>query len=185
MPRLQVSPDRKDTRTSHIRWQLAPELKFAGYDGLIVKGKADGPVYIFIDDSKVEIRDASHLWGQKPRRKTETLLKEEMKDPNLRVMSIGPAAEKSCSLHRCPPRVLSHGSKRRRRLFMGSKKLKAVAVRGTRGIEVAKPQEFSAARRCSGRQTGSYAQSQISVIGSPDGERRSISAPYPMRRTWM
>ncbi len=123
----------------------APELKFAGYDGLVVRGAADGPVYIYIHDETVEIRDARHLWGKSPV-ETETVIKEEMKDPNLRVMSIGPAAEnlvRFTGVHHeyCHTAARGGGG-----CVMGSKKLKAVAVRGTHGIEVARPQEFLAAR---------------------------------------
>jgi aldehyde:ferredoxin oxidoreductase len=123
----------------------APELKFAGYDGVIVKGAADQPVYLYIQDEIVEIRNAQHLWGKSPI-ETETMLKEEIGDPNLRVMCIGPAAEnlvRFTGVHHeyCHTAARGGGG-----CLMGSKKLKAVAVRGTHGIEVAHPQKFLAAR---------------------------------------
>ena len=54
---------------------LGPELKFAGYDGLIIEGQANRPVYLWIDDDKIEIRDASHLWGKDPFKTQEVLRK--------------------------------------------------------------------------------------------------------------
>jgi aldehyde:ferredoxin oxidoreductase len=69
--------------------QFAPELKFAGYDGIIISGKAAEPVYLYIKDDDVEIRDAGHLWGRTAI-ETEVKIKEET-DPFTRVLSIGPA----------------------------------------------------------------------------------------------
>src|SRR5664279_428385 len=68
-----------------------PELKFAGYDLLIVEGKASKPVYLWIQDDKVEIRDAAHLWGKQVPETTEALYAETA--PDARVACIGPAGE--------------------------------------------------------------------------------------------
>ena len=70
---------------------MDPELKFAGYDFLVIEKKSDQPVYVFIDDDKVEIRDAKHLWG-KGNRETNTLLKREV-GAEFQISSIGPANE--------------------------------------------------------------------------------------------
>ncbi len=69
-----------------------PELKFAGYDGLIVEGKADKPVYLWIDDDRVEIRDASHLWGKNPF-KAQEMIRQEIGDEAIHVAVIGEAGE--------------------------------------------------------------------------------------------
>lgn len=71
---------------------LGPELKFAGYDGLIVEGKASKPVYLWIDDDVVEIRDASHLWGKDPF-KTQEILRKEVGDEEVHIATIGLAGE--------------------------------------------------------------------------------------------
>ena len=114
---------------------FGPELKKAGYDALFVNGISEKPVYIYINDGKVEIRDASHLWGMDTKRVWE-VLKEETKEPKLRISAIGPPGEKlsyiSCPIndgHRAPGRG-GGGA------VMGSKKLKAIAVRGTGEIPV-------------------------------------------------
>lgn len=119
-----------------------PELKFAGYDQLVIKGRAAKPTYLWIDDDNIELRDASHLWGKDT---LETTLKimEELGDPEVKVLCIGPAGEKLvrfaniiCSFKRACGRT-GMGA------VMGSKNLKAIAVRGTKPVELAKPKKFA------------------------------------------
>ena len=113
---------------------FGPELKFAGYDGLIVEGKADQPVYFWIDDDRVEIRDASHLWG-KSTFETEQIIRDEMGDEEIQVATIGEAGEAET-----PYAMILLGIRAAGRgglgAVMGSKKLKAIAVRGTGGVTV-------------------------------------------------
>jgi aldehyde:ferredoxin oxidoreductase len=122
---------------------FAPELKLAGYDGIIVTGASDDPVYLYIKDDKVEIRDARHLWGQDVR-ETDRMLKEEIGDPRISCLSIGPAGENliryaavMVNIYRCASRCGMGG-------VMGSKGLKAVAVRGTGSLKVHDPDSFKA-----------------------------------------
>ncbi len=117
---------------------FGPELKKAGYDAVFISGIADRPVYLWINDGQAEIRDASHLWS-KDTKETWTALQEEIGDDRIRVVTIGPAGERkaliSCPIndgHRAPGRG-GGGA------VMGSKKLKAIAVRGSREITVADP----------------------------------------------
>src|SRR5690554_1827047 len=119
---------------------FGPELKKAGYDALFVSGASDKPVYIYINDGKVEIRDASNLWGMDSKEVWEEL-KKETGEPKIRVSAIGPAGERlsllSCPIndgHRAPGRG-GGGA------VMGSKKLKAIAVRGTGEIPVSNPEK--------------------------------------------
>ncbi|MFC1968221.1 aldehyde ferredoxin oxidoreductase family protein [Chloroflexota bacterium] len=120
---------------------FAPELKQAGYDMLIVTGKAKRPVYLWIDDDKVEIRDASHLWG-KTISETDELIKAELGDKDVQVSCIGPGGENLVrfailvnNLVRAPGRT-GCGA------VAGSKNLKAVVVRGTKGVRIARPEAF-------------------------------------------
>lgn len=117
------------------------ELKFAGYDAIILQGKANSPVYLWIKDGQVEIRDASHLWNQTT---WETLdrIRQEHRDDGIHVLSIGPAGENlvrgACIIQdraRAMGRCGLGG-------VMGSKNLKAIAARGTGAIEVADPERF-------------------------------------------
>jgi aldehyde:ferredoxin oxidoreductase len=120
---------------------FGPELKRAGFDGVFVSGVSNKPVYIFIKDGKTEIKDASHLWG-KDSVETEVALIQETGEKNLRTALIGPAGEK-LSLMAC---VINDKHRAAGRggcgAVMGSKKLKAVAVRGTGKIPVAHPEKI-------------------------------------------
>ncbi|MBK8761914.1 MAG: aldehyde ferredoxin oxidoreductase family protein [Sulfuritalea sp.] len=123
------------------------ELKFAGWDMIIFEGKSAKPVYLSIEDDKVELRDASHLWG-KTVFQTEETIKKSHQDPQTRVCSIGRAGENGVKyacivndLHRAAGRS-GVGT------VMGSKNLKAVAVRGTKGAGAIKdPKAFMAATK--------------------------------------
>ncbi|MGQ0711082.1 MAG: aldehyde ferredoxin oxidoreductase family protein [Rhodoferax sp.] len=121
------------------------ELKMAGWDMIIFEGKSAKPVYLYINDDVAELRDAAHLWGQSVW-KTEAALQQSHQDPLLRVSSIGKAGENGVlyaavvnDLHRAAGRS-GVGT------VMGSKNLKAIAVRGTRGVgNIKNPKAFMAA----------------------------------------
>lgn len=123
---------------------FAPELKFAGYDHALFRGIANGPVYLWIDDENVELRDADHLLG-KDVWETDKILKEELGDPDIKTSVIGPAGEKLvrfAAVINDRTRAAAWGGNG---AVMGSKNLKAVAVRGTKGVKIAKPKEFEEA----------------------------------------
>jgi len=123
---------------------FGPEIKFAGYDSIVIHGRAPQPVYLYIENDRVEIRDAGHVWG-KTTWDTDALLREETGQPQAQVFTIGPAGERRvaiavtlCNLTRAPGGG-GNGA------VMGSKNLKAIVIRGTNGVKVAKPAEFMAA----------------------------------------
>lgn len=127
--------------TSNSGGHWGPELKFAGYDLLILEGRAARPSYLFVYDDHVEIRDAARYWG-KGVGETEDGLREELGIPALRTACIGPAGENlvrfACIMndkHRAAGRS-GVGT------VMGSKNLKAIAVRGTGGVPIADPRAF-------------------------------------------
>ena len=115
-----------------------PELRFAGYDMLILEGKAAGPTYLSIQDDRVELRDASHCWG-KLVSETTAILQQESGDPKARVLTIGPAGEKLSPI----AAVMNDRSRAAGRsgvgAVLGSKNLKAIVVRGGGRIEPAQP----------------------------------------------
>jgi len=117
------------------------ELKRAGYDAVIFEGRADKPVYVWIDDDSIQIIDAKHLWG-KPAAETEDAIREELGDYYIRIAAIGPAGEKLSRIA-C---ILNEHTRAAGRTgmgaVMGSKNLKAIALRGTKDVNVAKPEEF-------------------------------------------
>jgi aldehyde:ferredoxin oxidoreductase len=109
------------------------ELKFAGWDMIIFEGKSPKPVYLFIENDKAELRDASHLWG-KTTWDTEEIIKTSHQDPQIKVSSIGRAGENQV-LYACVVNDLHRAAGRSGvGAVMGSKNLKAVALRGTAGV---------------------------------------------------
>lgn len=119
---------------------LAPELKYAGYDKVIIRGKSPSLVYLWICNDKVEIRDASHLHG-KGAVQTVDLIREELKEPRAQVAAIGLAGE-----NRVYMASIEHGRSSASRLglgaVMGDKGIKAIAVRGTKDVNIARPAEY-------------------------------------------
>ncbi len=118
---------------------FGPELKYAGYDKIVIRGKAPDLVYLWIHNDKVEIRDARHLQG-KGALETGAVIKEELNDPELQVAAIGLAGENRVYLS-----TIEHANSSASRgvgVIMGDKRLKAIAVRGTKDITVAHPAEL-------------------------------------------
>ncbi len=120
---------------------FAPELKYAGYDKIIFRGKSPSLIYVYIHNDKVEIRDASHLRG-KGAVETSEIIKKEVKDRNVQVSAIGLAGE-----NRVYMASIEQGRSSASRLglgaVMGDKGIKAIAVRGTKkDIYLARPAEF-------------------------------------------
>ena len=120
------------------------ELKCAGYDTVVVEGKAHTPVYLWIHDDAVELRDAAHLWG-KTTWETLDLVREDLRDPSLHILSIGPAGEnivrgacivqdRARAFGRCGTGAV-----------MGAKNLKAIVAKGSGAVRVAQPERFMAA----------------------------------------
>jgi len=124
---------------SNIGGHFGPELKFAGYDMVVIKGIAPRPTYIWIDDGQVEFRDANHMWG-KTTEETERSIRDELKDETVRVCCIGPAGERLVRY----ASIISDGHAAGRcggGAVMGSKNLKAIAVRGTKSIKTSNPEK--------------------------------------------
>jgi len=145
---------------------FAYELKSAGWDGIIFLKRSAKPVYFFVDDDSYELRDASRIWGRTTW-ETEELIKEELGDDTIRVASIGPAGEGLVRLANITNDRNRQVGRTGLGAIMGSKMLKAVAVRGTKSVEVADPEglfKFSMElnERCQGPKTEKYR-----VYGTP------------------
>jgi aldehyde:ferredoxin oxidoreductase len=125
-----------------IGGHFAPELKFAGYDAVIIEGKADKPVYLFIEDDKVELRSAATLWG-KGAHETEHLLNEELGD--VITLAIGQAGENLLTMACISSELYRQAGRGGIGAVMGSKNLKAISVRGNGGIKIPDIRKFSAA----------------------------------------
>jgi len=119
---------------------FAPELKYAGYDKIIFRGKSPKLIYLWIHNDKVEIRDAAHLQGRGAV-ETQELIRRELNQPNAQVAAIGLAGE-----NRVYTASIEQGRSSCSRLgigaVMGDKRIKAIAVRGTKDVNLARPEEF-------------------------------------------
>jgi len=124
------------------------ELKRAGYDLLVIQGRAEKPVYLLIDDDRVELREAGRLWGLLTS-KVHARLRQEAEDQDLCSVTIGPAGENMVRLAGVFHNGADKGTSARCGLgaVMGSKNLKAIATRGTRDVGVADPEALKAAYR--------------------------------------
>jgi aldehyde:ferredoxin oxidoreductase len=124
---------------SNAGGHFGPELKHAGYDLIIFEGRSPKPVYLYLKDEKIEIRSAEHLWGLGTF-ETENQLRDETSQPGLKTAIIGPAGENL--VRYAGIQVTSRRSAARSGLgaVMGSKNLKAIAVLGTKSLQVADPE---------------------------------------------
>ena len=122
------------------------EAKAAGYDAYIITGKAEKPVYLWVQDGEVELRDASHLWG-KVTGEAEAALKEELGDAKIEVLQVGPAGEQAVRF----AAIISMSNRANGRsgmgAVMGSKNLKAIVVRGHKKPEIADRKALTALAR--------------------------------------
>jgi len=119
----------------------SPELRYAGYDGLLFYGKSEKPVYLLITDDEARLLDAADIWGRETWA-TIDLLREKHGDPKLEVACIGPAGENLVRFASIMSDYIRAAGRMGMGTVMGSKKLKAIAVRGTKGISVAQPERF-------------------------------------------
>lgn len=146
---------------------FGPELHHAGWDGIVVKGRAPRPVYIYIDNQKVEIREAGSLWGLTTG-DTEEQIRKEVGDDKIRVCCIGPAGENLVRFA-CVVTDRDHVNGRSGAgAVFGSKNLKAIAVRGTDGLPLADQDAIRGLNRLfSSRVKTNPDNSNLKAIGTP------------------
>ena len=128
---------------SAIGGNFSPELKIAGYDGVLCLGAAEAPVYLLIQDGKAEIRDASRLWG-KDTYETTDILKRELGSP-FKILCIGQAGEHLVRYAAIANDKAHYAGRTGMGAVMGSKRLKAIAVRGSGRIRIESPDAYKAA----------------------------------------
>ncbi len=125
---------------------FGPEMRFAGYDGILIRGRSPEPVYLWINDGKVEVRPASHLWGLDTYRVQEAI-KEEIGEPRARIACIGLAGEKLVKM----AAIINDNARAAARggpgAVMGSKNLKAIAVKGSGTIPLYNEAAFNEVAR--------------------------------------
>ncbi len=142
------SPLTNTIHDSHSGGKFGPYLKFAGFDGIIIEGASEKPVYLWVHEGKVEIRDASHLWGKDVHATTDMLIEELSAEvgkdqaKEIKVACIGPAGEnlvRFAAIINDKSRAAGRGG---HGAVWGSKKLKAIAVYGKERPKIAKEDKF-------------------------------------------
>ena len=128
-----------------IGGHFAAELKYAGYDAVILEGKATKPSYLYIEDKIVEIRDASELWGQGAQ-ETELILREKINE-EIKALAIGPAGENLVTMSCITSEFYRQAGRGGVGAVMGSKNLKAIAVRGSVSISVPNIKQFASSMK--------------------------------------
>jgi benzoyl-CoA reductase subunit BamB len=135
-----ISPQTRLMAFSMMGGFFAPELKYAGYDKVILRGQSPKLVYLWINNDKVEIRDATHLKG-KGAVETAEIIKKELKEPKAQVAAIGMAGENRVFFASIE-QGRSSASRAGIGAVMGDKGVKAIVVRGTKDVHLARPEEF-------------------------------------------
>lgn len=125
---------------SSVGGHVGAALKFAGYDHLVIHGQSGKPVYILIDDDRVEIRSAVHLWGRDTRQTTMQIHADH--GPEFQVACIGPAGENLVKFAAIMCNIHSAAARAGIGAVMGSKHLKAIAIRGRKPVSIADPKRF-------------------------------------------
>jgi aldehyde:ferredoxin oxidoreductase len=133
------SPMTNGLAKSEVGESWGTELKKAGYDAIIVEGKAEKPCYLCINDGNANLRDARHLWGMNTK-ETQQTIREELGDKRVRVALIGPAGEKMVRYACIMNGLYDAAGRGGLGAVMGSKNLKAIAVRGKHLPQIANPE---------------------------------------------
>ncbi|MEA2039782.1 MAG: aldehyde ferredoxin oxidoreductase family protein [Thermodesulfobacteriota bacterium] len=143
------------------------ELKFAGYDMLIIEGKAEKPTYLWIKDGEVKFRPAGKAWGTRTG-DCQQIIKNELGDQNVRIACIGPAGE-NLSKIACIVNERRAAGRKGLGAVMGSKNLKAIAIRGTDSVAIADKDKYKAAREdmAKSMKDSPILYSQFSKLGTP------------------
>lgn len=126
---------------SNAGGHFAAEMKYAGYDQIILENRSPEPILLFIDDETIEFRDARHLSGRDVY-ETDRAIREDLSDRSIRIAVVGPAAEKGVRYAGIFADLMRAAARTGMGTVMASKNVKAVAIRGSKSVEVAHPQRF-------------------------------------------
>lgn len=135
------SPNNGNLGDSNCGGHFGPEMVYAGFHHLVITGKSDKPVYLLITNDNIQIKDAQKLWG-KNTWDTQLAIREETGDPDLRIITIGPAGENLVRGANVMTDLKDAAGRFGMGAVMGSKNLKAIAAHGTKDVTVAHPQAF-------------------------------------------
>ena len=153
--------------SSNMGGFFAPELRWAGFDHLVIKGKAEKPVYLWIHNGEIEIRDAADLWGLNVH-ETQRAIRNELGDEDIKCVVIGPAGENLVRYANVMTGLKNAGGRTGMGAVFGSKNLKAIAARGSMDINIAHPTEaLEFNKKFIGQITGSKANKTQGTLGTP------------------
>ncbi|MBI2287881.1 MAG: aldehyde dehydrogenase, partial [Chloroflexi bacterium] len=169
-----ISPVSEHYHHSAMGGYFAPELKHAGYDNIIISGKSPTPVYLWINDDQVQLRDASHLWGHGTY-DTRRIIRQELKNEEIEIACIGQAGENKLFQASVQGGIGSSAAMAGPGAVWGDKKLKAIAVYGTRDVVLANPAGFNQLSQCILDRTR---ENNYSTVGTNRLETRSVWYGY-------
>jgi len=144
---------------SHVGGFIGPELKYAGYDMLVVEGASETPVYISIEDDDVQLVDAGDLWGMKTNEVSAAIIKRHS-DPDVQVAAIGPSGEKRVRFSAVMVNNARAAGRTGMGAVLGSKNVKAIAIRGHGAVEVYDHEGFTELAKDAHRRVGENPQAQ-------------------------
>lgn len=146
---------------------FAPEMAWAGFHHLVIKGKAEKPCYIFIHNGHIDIRDAKNIWG-KTTTDAQWAIRDELNDPEVKSLVCGPAGENLVAFANVMTGIKNAGGRTGMGAVMGSKNLKAVACRGAMDIKIAYPVEaLEYNKRFIDQITSSKVNKTQGILGTP------------------
>ena len=135
------SPESGYLGDANMGGDFAAELVYAGFSHLAIQGESTAPVYLWVKDGHIEVRDASHLWGLDTV-ETQLAIRRELGDDSIKSACIGPAGENLVRFATVRTGLKNTAGRTGMGAVMGAKRLKAVAVRGTSGVSLAEPAEY-------------------------------------------
>ena len=147
------------------------ELKYAGFDAIVIKGRAERPQYLWVHDGRAELRDAAHLWG-KVTGDVQAAIRDELGDPKIEVAQCGPAGEKGVRFAAIINMCNRANGRTGMGAVMGSKNLKAVAVRGTNIPPIADRKTLTALARWGAQNIEHAGVALLAKYGTPGVVRR-------------
>jgi aldehyde:ferredoxin oxidoreductase len=161
---------------SHCNGNFARMLKFSGYDAVVIRGRSDRPVFLWINEGKTEIREASSVWG-KDTWQTEEALIQDLGEPKLSCMCIGPAGENQVLLAGIVTDKSHLAARGGLGAVMGSKRLKAIAAYGNQKVPIADPETFA---RCAREWRDENVKNPTTQNYSKYGTATLVSVAYPI-----
>jgi aldehyde:ferredoxin oxidoreductase len=135
------SPQTNILGDSNAGGHFAAEMKYAGYDQIIIEGRSKEQVYLYINDDEIKILDAKHLWG-KDVYECDRIIKKDLGDKSIQTVIIGPAAENGVKFAGIFANLMRAAARTGMGTVMASKNLKAIAIKGSKSIEIANPKKF-------------------------------------------